>query len=944
MSVLVEHRTPSAASRGRGLGRLAGLRLMALGMLVLGLGAHAGGVACAQLAWASATAPGADANQPGATQPQAPTSQRPGIVRVDPGYEGLLAAERGGPFTVWVSGGRRGFSGSVSLLFLQDGTQRAEVWAPAAANPGGLTPVRLVGAMLSNPQRVVVSLRNDRGALVQSITLDGRSIPTLASLLVTRPGLVGRVGDATVGDAMQRATDGLSRLPFVARRSHYEPNATPPPPEVLANERWSVLTCVTLSPEQAPVEWAAYEGLDALVVRSDDTTRLDPRAVRAIKAWVHSGGRLIVMADQAGRTWRSWLPDGADGDLVVVDELNLHPGFASMQSLLDDSKASYDAALAQIERQGESSAPQAPAQPNAGPGFPPPTGLALPEHSVPGVELIDPLREDELPSSAFQALPRVLARPMTLTERGRSMRWSIRWEMEAGEGGQQGVDGRRGLIAEGPVGSGWVTLVGTDPSGLAVEGSRPGSRGPWKDAALNALRPWQNDDRDQEQPFFGYSMIMGSGAASLERTSVRSLSDFGVGSMDVPISDRRLFGAVGALLLVLLLLVGPIDYLVLRKLKLRQWAWLTGLGWVAGASAIAYALPSLLRGNEPSTLFRITSDDLVLARNDFNAEPGVQGELGAVEDGPTTLAWRSGLSGFLASRSGDYELAPMTPGAWWRGASSVTKYLSREPRGLPTVNVKSVPDQTGTGAFASLHLGRVQQGQWTLRSFLDQGPTPSEVRIALWREGHERRIRFRGLPAGAVVESAYVHAGHHVWTLNVGGEKIGSSGELATTLRRGSFSAILNWTAPPSDRGSRRDLVPAPLSWQGHALNLPGASRRDDVASWLAGLDIGAKAKAGSDGATEEAGVAHAMVCISMAQVPPDVTPRWLDGEETPVVKRWHVLRAMVPIEPGFVPGLSEWEASDSGSDGESVAPIPTPLDGLRGDVDDVGGRKGDEG
>jgi hypothetical protein len=128
------------------------------------------------------------------------------------------------------------------------------------------------------------------------------------------------------------------------------------------------------------------------------------------------------------------------------------------------------------------------------------------------------------------------------------------------------------IAAEAPYGRGATTIIGLDPTQPEIAGS----------AAARALwRRTLSSSRPEVRPFTG--LDDGSIAGALNQLP----------SVELP-RVEQLFG----LLAGYILLVGPLNYFVLRRLDRREWAWLTIPALVVVFAVGSYGLGRLLKGDD----------------------------------------------------------------------------------------------------------------------------------------------------------------------------------------------------------------------------------------------------------------------------------------------------------------------------------------------------------
>jgi len=130
--------------------------------------------------------------------------------------------------------------------------------------------------------------------------------------------------------------------------------------------------------------------------------------------------------------------------------------------------------------------------------------------------------------------------------------------------------GDRTVAGERPYGSGSVTIVGFDPTASWITGTSL-AEGMWR-----RLLP----GRSLGGPVIGDDSQILSAASQLPSLALPPIGG--------------LIGLLGAYIL----LIGPINYLVLRRLDRREWAWLTMPILILAFAAGAYGFGSLLRGSD----------------------------------------------------------------------------------------------------------------------------------------------------------------------------------------------------------------------------------------------------------------------------------------------------------------------------------------------------------
>jgi hypothetical protein len=141
----------------------------------------------------------------------------------------------------------------------------------------------------------------------------------------------------------------------------------------------------------------------------------------------------------------------------------------------------------------------------------------------------------------------------------------------AGAGRPLAQSGERVIAADRPVGNGAVTLLGFDPTTSWIAGGEE-----WDTPLWRRLLP---------------ARVAGAITLSDDSQIVSAVNN--LPSLALP--------PVGGLLVLLfgyIVLVGPVNYLVLKRLDRREWAWITVPALIVVFTVGSFGIGSLMRGNE----------------------------------------------------------------------------------------------------------------------------------------------------------------------------------------------------------------------------------------------------------------------------------------------------------------------------------------------------------
>lgn len=252
-------------------------------------GARAMLLACLALLLAAAAPAPAQAPQP------------PQIVRGVFGWEGFVAPGRPWPLLLELRGGSEPFDGVLAATYVQDVTQEIEVLTPVSLAPGRVTRVTLALHVPQYGQQVNVRLLTLGSREVASLKFDRWSDASDVVNITEIPAQSVCVG-ILEGAGLEK---GTVQAAIPARGGVSDPNLQP-------------ARGIAIPLAEFPIHDAALRGLELLVVPAAAADRLEPRSLAAVRQWVCGGGRLVVLADDPGASWRAWLPPGTLGDLVEI--------------------------------------------------------------------------------------------------------------------------------------------------------------------------------------------------------------------------------------------------------------------------------------------------------------------------------------------------------------------------------------------------------------------------------------------------------------------------------------------------------------------------------------------------------------------------------------------------------------------------------------------------
>lgn len=623
------------------------------------------------------------------------------LARVDIGWGTTVTAGRWTPMRVWLDGSVGALAGMITVEYEQDRTQMARVLVPASTTPGALTPVELA-----------VCIPADVGAVSVTFSSAGRRDesmkfappPTAGAVATPKPGQL-QLGQLYGGTRGLIACLGVGSI----ERAFPKPIAVDESPavqgriiegflsaegETLTELRWMQLAAAAVEPDGLPTIPQSYSGLEALVLDAGRASNLPPRTRRAIMDWVGSGGRLLVLSTDDSNAWRAWLPEGEAGELLTRgDPTRLAPPPSVLEGL------------------GSQTFDFFPKVPNT---------ESRPSHVPPGLRGgVGELHVSTNAAPALQLRKDALARPVSTTAAGKAAGWTVGWTISEGTG----------LYACGPVGLGMVTVLGVDPEALPQGLDPEASRRLWRRALEASVKNYLTAPFAHGEP--------GQGEVTTALNTI----------LGVPPLRNTVFNVVLVSLGVLGLLMGPVDWFVLKRFRVRQHSWLVALGWISLASIAAYVIPPMLRSGPPQ-VNRLLATDVLQETNSLTSR---------------SAEWSDGLTGVFAS--GPLEIAfdpdPASPtnGSWWHGVAAERVDYRRiirsnnERRELRTISPIETPQLTSRRGERQNVPIPIRMPSWSYRTMSDSSTGRADAPRARVSRGADGtyRVEIAGLPEQAPV-------------------------------------------------------------------------------------------------------------------------------------------------------------------------------------------------
>lgn len=247
------------------------------------------------------------------------------IVRVDVGStpDGMIR-NRQVPVRVWLTSREQPFSGVLTVTFPQDATQRARYMMEVSTTPGAITSHEFSVFLPLDLEWLEVEVNGDSGRATRRLEqyADNNS-------LMLPPDTGDQFTVLVVGDlpfVLSALEDGRSTVEQLQDNGQSKKRSL-----------WDSVQAVPLAPESMFLCWPSYESADLVIASADALSAADPRALNALRTWTQSGGRLIIVADNAGPLWQSLWADSTPMALSVSDLRSVRPAASLIGLLSKDS-------------------------------------------------------------------------------------------------------------------------------------------------------------------------------------------------------------------------------------------------------------------------------------------------------------------------------------------------------------------------------------------------------------------------------------------------------------------------------------------------------------------------------------------------------------------------------------------------------------------------------
>lgn len=234
------------------------------------------------------------------------------LAGVKVGYDGLLPPERWAPLWVTIQPGDQPQSLTLSATYEQDPTQRAVMMTPVTTTPGRTITVPLLVCPPRFVDRIVVELSG--GRRTSSVTF--ARAPRKDELNLDQPAEAGSLIVGSLGVRLSASVINDWKLK----------------PTNSSISGLDTASIVALRPGELGTSWACFDGLNVVIARLSTLEALPEPTLDVLVTWMSGGGRMVIVADAPGGTWRRFAPPG----LTLADMQPVKPPAGLAHLLAED--------------------------------------------------------------------------------------------------------------------------------------------------------------------------------------------------------------------------------------------------------------------------------------------------------------------------------------------------------------------------------------------------------------------------------------------------------------------------------------------------------------------------------------------------------------------------------------------------------------------------------
>jgi hypothetical protein len=267
------------------------------------------------------------------------------VSGLDWGWSGRMGWNTFAPVRLSIAPMPEAFAGAVRLSYPQDNAQNASILVPFATTPGRETVVELTAAIPSPYAELKLEIVSDRGQ-VRDVPLDDFVLGVGTVNASSDMASIGRPGFPPSRSMILLIGKQLSALHACSEAmiaaGEMQPLQGPTPTTTIdpraGVDPWQNALPVRADPADLPAGWLSYQSIACVVAEERELLSAPPAALESLRAWLASGGRLVLQLDPGSTRWQEFLPERWPRGIVEVEPLAAHAG--QSLALADDAAES----------------------------------------------------------------------------------------------------------------------------------------------------------------------------------------------------------------------------------------------------------------------------------------------------------------------------------------------------------------------------------------------------------------------------------------------------------------------------------------------------------------------------------------------------------------------------------------------------------------------------